>query len=170
MIRVAGVLVFGMMCGAWAGTAYSKQPIPNPPHGLQSAQKAASRPRPSAPIVVRNPWIRWLPAGLPMAGYMTLRNMATEPIRLVGASSEAFSNVMLHRSVDRSGMNRMERVRVITIPAGSSFLLEPGGYHLMLVHGGPEVRPGGTVTIKLYFDGHAPLLVTCPVRRPTGRH
>ncbi len=168
MIRVAGVLIFGILCSARAGTVITTQLVPNRPGRLQSAQKVPNRSRPSASIVVRNPWVRWLPAGLPMAGYMTLRNTGTRPIRLIGASSGQFLNVMLHRSVNRSGVDRMERARVIVIPAGGSFSLEPGGFHLMLMHGSPEVRPGGTVTIELHFDGHAPLWVHCPVRRPTG--
>ena len=42
---------------------------------------------PGAPIEVVAAWIRWLPAGLPAAGYATLVNRGDKPLSLISASS-----------------------------------------------------------------------------------
>lgn len=117
----------------------------------------------STPIEVRQGWIRWLPAGLPAAGYLTILNQGDKPVALVKASSPDYGNVMLHRSVAANGKDRMVMVKRLTIPAHGKVDIAPGGYHLMLMQATQSVSPGDDVPVSLQFsDGtivHARLKV-----------
>ena len=98
------------------------------------------------------------------AAYMVLRNVGDAPGRLVGLRSEAARDVQLHRTtIDDSGLARMTEIDALDIPAGGSVVLEPGGYHLMLVGAGP-LAAGDTVRITLDLEGSAPVEIEAEVR------
>ena len=147
----------------------SAAPPSMPMHAMPGMQPApAASASPAAPVAVTDAWVRWLPAGLPMGGYMSLRNTGTRPLRLIGARSASFGMVMLHRSEVIGGMARMVHVDTITVPPGGSVRFAPGGYHLMLMQA-RDVKPGDSVDIDLQFAGHAPLPVSFQVRGASGR-
>ena len=52
-------------------------------------------------IQVDHAWIRWLPAGLPAGGYMSLTNRGDAAVNLVAASSPAYAEVSIHRNVEK---------------------------------------------------------------------
>jgi copper(I)-binding protein len=107
----------------------------------------------SVPAQVQHAWIRWLPAGLPAAGYAVIRNLGDGTLRLTGAGSPDYGMVMLHHSRLARGDSTMERVDHLDIPAHGSVKLAPGGYHLMLSHARRPVKPGDTVQVTLEFAG-----------------
>ncbi len=119
-------------------------------------------------IQVREPWVRWLPAGLPAAGYLTLVNPSDTDRYLTGASSPDYAAVMLHESYTapngESGMRHVDKVR---IPAHGEVRLAPGGYHLMLMKARHAIAPGDTVKVDLIFADGRTLPVTLPVK-PAG--
>jgi copper(I)-binding protein len=97
-----------------------------------------------------------LPAGLPSAGYVTLRNDSNVGKRLESVSSDAFGSVMLHESMRSSGMQHMRMVDAIDIPAHGQVALAPGGYHLMLMQPRQPLKVGAKVVMVLHFaDGAA---------------
>ena len=150
---------------ARAPAAAAPQPMRAPPPATAARPVAAL---PAASVAVSDAWVRWLPAGLPMGGYMSLRNTGTQPLRLTGARSASFGRVMLHRSEIIGGMARMVHVESVTVPPGGSVRFAPGGYHLMLMQA-RDVKPGDSVDIDLQFAGHAPLPVSFQVRGASGR-
>lgn len=103
------------------------------------------------PVVVDNAWIRYLPGDGPMAGYFTLHNQSDEILTLVGASSQRFAKVQLHRATDRDGMASMEQLDVVLVPPHGEVAFKPGGYHLMLMQRQGEFSVGDEVTIALHF-------------------
>ncbi len=109
-------------------------------------------------------WIRWLPANLPAAGYVTIRNDGGKPMKLIGAESADYGMAMLHRSAQKNGSDSMERVDSIAVPAHESVVLAPGGYHLMLMEPKHPIKPGDTVRISLHFDDGEALQAAWPVR------
>ena len=151
---------------ARAPAAAAPQPMRAPPPATAARPVAAL---PAASVAVSDAWVRWLPAGLPMGGYMSLRNTGTRPLRLIGARSASFGMVMLHESTHRGGMERMVHVDAVTIAPGATFTFAPGGYHLMLMHATDTVKPGGSVRIDLQFKGYAPYPVPFTVR-PADAH
>ena len=112
-------------------------------------------------------WVRWLPGDLPAAGYATIRNAGGAPMRLIGADSPDYAMAMLHRSVNRNGVERMVGVDGMAVPAHGSAALAPGGYHFMLMRPRHSIAPGDTVHLRLRFaDGSS--LESGFVVRPAG--
>ena len=166
------ILATGLGLAIAIGAGWARVPAASAPQPMRAPPPAAAaRPAaalPAASVAVSDAWVRWLPAGLPMGGYMGLRNTGTQPLRLTGARSASFGRVMLHRSEIIGGMARMAHVDTITVPPGGSVRFAPGGYHLMLMQA-RDVKPGDSVDIDLQFAGHAPLPVSFQVRGASGR-
>ena len=111
-------------------------------------------------------WIRAAPPGArAMAGYITLRNEAAQPLRLVEASSAAFEAVGIHESYEEDGMARMRAGPALEVPAGGSVALAPGGLHLMLLRPIRPVAEGSTIIVDLVTASGDPLPVVLTVRR-----
>ena len=97
-------------------------------------------------------WIRVLPGTLPAGAYVTLENNSDQPLALIGASSNAYAQVMLHYSSTAGGVSRMTMVDSLSVPAHGKAELAPAGYHLMLMHPITPVGPGSTVHLLLKFS------------------
>lgn len=123
------------------------------------AAGAASAPQ----ATISGAWVRWLPGDLPAAGYATIHNEGTTPLRLTGARSPDYGHVMLHRSVSENGVERMVMSMGVDIAPGASLALAPGGYHLMLMKPAHAIKPGDTVTIRFLFDGDQSIDVNAKV-------
>jgi periplasmic copper chaperone A len=64
------------------------------------------------------------------------------------------------------GMMQMREVDRIDIPAGGTVLLEPGGFHVMLLELQTPLVPGDTVDVTLTFELAGERTVTAEVREP----
>jgi copper(I)-binding protein len=100
-------------------------------------------------------WIKNLPPPVPVrAGYMTIHNPQAQAVSIVEIHSDSFASVEIHRTLMQDGMMRMEQVRDLTIAAGETVQLAPGGLHLMMMQPVQPTRPGETHRIILeYNDG-----------------
>ena len=129
--------------------------------------QAAKPAHPAQPALsAHQAWIRWLPAGLPAAGYLRLDNHTAAPVDLVKVDSPAhYSSVSLHRTVTRAGISRMEEVERVAVPAHSSLRLAPGGYHIMLLNPKQTIKPGMHVPVTLRFSDGKELTVAFVVRK-----
>jgi copper(I)-binding protein len=103
--------------------------------------------------------VRWLPGELPMAGYFVITSHASVPLRLTGATSPAFGDVMMHRSVEEAGVERMVHVDGVDLAPGQSLAFAPGGYHLMLMDRKQELHAGEEVPVTLRFSDGQTLAV-----------
>lgn len=113
----------------------------------------ATTPVATTGVTVTHAWIRWLPAGLPSAGYAVITNHDAVPINLSGASSKAYRSVSLMRSRLAEDDSSMVSVEHISVPAHGSVALAPGGYHLMLSGPTHPLKPGDTVPMTLDIAG-----------------
>jgi copper(I)-binding protein len=109
-------------------------------------------------------WLRWLPSGLPTAGYLVIRNEGTTVQRLTAASSPDYSSVMLHRSIRENGVDRTVMASGVDIAPGESISLAPGGYHLMLRQPNHAIKPGDTATLHLMFASGVSVDVAAKVK------
>jgi copper(I)-binding protein len=125
----------------------------------------AGTPAETPPIRVADAWIRWLPAGLPAGGYATLTNTGEKPLDLIAASSSAYAEVSIHRSIDQGGTISMEPVQRITIHSHSTVDFAAQGYHLMLMQAKQPVKPGDRVPMTLRFSDGLQLTVPFEVRK-----
>ena len=131
-----------------------------------SETSAGAEARAEAPTIqVVEAWIRWLPAGLPAGGYVTLTNTGAKPVNLIAASSPDYGEVSIHHSIHRGGTIEMVPVERITINPHSSLNFAATGYHFMLMQPSKSRVPGDHVPITLRFADGASLTVQFEVRK-----
>jgi copper(I)-binding protein len=115
------------------------------------------------PVSVEHARIRWLPGDLPLAGYFDLTNKGQRPLTLTGASSEAFGDVMMHRTIHRGGQASMVSAHDLRVLPGQTLHFAPDGYHLMLMDRTRPLAVGDHVPIRLTFSGGRSMDVTFTV-------
>jgi copper(I)-binding protein len=120
------------------------------------------------PIRASDAWIRWLPAGLPGAGYLTLTNTGSRTCVLIGAQSADFADVSFHQTHSTGGMSSMTPVDSIVVKPHDSVRLAVGGLHLMLMQPNRPLHPGDTVVVSLRFSDGQTLDVSFEVRTGGG--
>jgi periplasmic copper chaperone A len=101
----------------------------------------------------------------PGAGYLTIHNTIGNDDALVGVSSPVATSVEIHETMSGdSGMMGMQPVDRIEVKVGSSVILEPGGYHLMLMGVTDMPAVGETVELTLTFAHAGDIVVQAEVR------
>ena len=137
-------------------------------HQHGHAMAAAAAPASGAPdgVSIDDCWIRAMPANLPSAGYFIVRNRGEQPVQLTGIAADAFGHSMLHQTVQRDGMSRMEMAHDIQVPAKGELAFTPGGYHAMLEQPHAELTVGSTLPVAFHFGQAGQLTAECTVRPP----
>lgn len=115
-------------------------------------------------LAVRDPWVRAMPPTQRMtAAYMTLSNEGSTVIHVTGVRAAA-ADASLHATRRDGDRMRMEAVPEITLQAGESVELAPGGLHVMLM--GMESVPAAGESVQLCIDSSVgERCVDAPVRR-----
>ena len=108
----------------------------------------------SGDVTVQDAWVREPAAGqTTAAAYATVVNGTDHEVTLVGATSPLTDDVTVHETTtgDDGTMSMGEPDGGVTIEAGASFVLEPGGAHVMLdgVDAADVVAP---VEVTFVFD------------------
>ena len=115
------------------------------------------------PPTVSDAWIRATPPGArTAAAYLTITSSGTAD-RLLGATTPVAGAVEIHTHVAEAGLQRMVRLEELTLPAGESVRLEPGGLHLMLTDIAPPLAPGMSVAFALRFATAGTVEIEIPV-------
>lgn len=114
----------------------------------QSAQDQAHA------VKVKDAWTQTTDTKM-SGSFGTLTNTSDSDAVLVKAQSKGAGTVQLHEMAGTSGsMSMQEKKGGITIPAGKSAELAPGGNHIMLMKLKKELKAGDAVDITLtYGDG-----------------
>ncbi len=97
------------------------------------------------------------------SGYFSLENKGTTLFELVKVSSPAYGMVMMHKSVQKDGMDNMVMLKHLIIKPGHSVHFSPGGLHLMLLKPKWDLKQGDTYPVTLYFSNGKTLSFTMPV-------
>ena len=88
----------------------------------------------AAPIVASDVVVTAPRPGARMsAGYLTIQNNSRETVVLTSVTSPQYGRVEIHETTIENDIARMRPLDGLTIPAGQSATLEPGGKHLMLM-------------------------------------
>ncbi len=130
--------------------------------GFLTMQAAAAVP--AADVHVTDPWIRWLPADIPAAGYMTLVNTQSSDRILIAVTSKDYVEIGIHQTLDDHGVSKMRPVESITLTPHAQVRFAEGGYHLMLMQPTHPIHPGDRVTLSLHFKEGPPIDVVFAVR------
>ncbi|MEO6929143.1 MAG: copper chaperone PCu(A)C [Casimicrobiaceae bacterium] len=117
-----------------------------------SALPAAAHDYTLASLAIDHPFARATPPGADVGGaYLTIDNSGPGDDRLVGASSPAAGSVQIHTMAMDGNLMRMREVAALDIPAGKRVVLQPGGYHLMLVGLRQPLVEGTRIALTLRF-------------------
>ncbi|WP_414900833.1 copper chaperone PCu(A)C [Sphingomonas flavalba] len=113
--------------------------------GLAASQSA---------IAVDRAWARQTAPGQSAGGaFMTITNHGKAADRLIGGSAAVASRVEVHTMAVDGGVMRMRPVTGgLSIPAGASVALRPGGYHIMLIGLKAPLARGSAVPVTLRFE------------------
>lgn len=119
-------------------------PACSPAAGGVSVSDAWARPSPGDEMTSMG--------GVNGGAFMTIRNNGSQPDTLIGAESSAARVVEIHETTMSGDVMRMQQVESLEIPAGGEVLLQPGGYHIMLIDLQQSLAPGDTIEITLVFQ------------------
>lgn len=107
---------------------------------------------------------------MPMtAMFGTLRNTSGSALTVTGGSSPLAGKVELHETVktDTGAMQMQQKQGGFTIPAGGTFVLEPGANHVMLMDLAGPVPNGSQASVTLTTSA-GEVTLTVPVRAFSG--
>jgi periplasmic copper chaperone A len=105
-------------------------------------------------IAVENAWSRAVPEGASVGvGYLAIRNGGDEPDRLVSASTSLAAETEIHHTTMADGVMRMRPVPDgVPVPAKTTVMLEPNGYHFMFMGLTQPLKEGDAFPAKLTFE------------------
>jgi copper(I)-binding protein len=105
-------------------------------------------------LVISQAWSRATPGGAKVGGgFLTIENRGTAPDRLIGGTSDVASKVEVHEMSMNNGVMTMRPLeKGLTIDAGKTVKLAPGGYHLMLMDLKHPLKRGDKLAITLEFE------------------
>lgn len=103
------------------------------------------------------------------AAYVEITNSGSEADRLIGVEVSVAQSAMLHQStVNADGVASMAHVDFIDLPPGATTMLEPGGYHVMLMAPDRPLIEGEMVPGALIFEKAGRVEVEFAVDPPGG--
>lgn len=120
-------------------------------------------------LVLSEPWMRMIIPQRPAAGYFTLTNNGGKEVELTGASSPGCGKMMLHKSVEENGVDKMLPVESIPVAPHKSISFAPRGLHLMCMNPTAGLAPGKSVPVTLKFKDGTTLKADFPVRNAAGK-
>lgn len=118
----------------------------------------------AAPIIVDHVWSRAAMAGRTGVAYLTITATGTADT-LVGISSPIASKAELHESYDDHGVMKMRAVGPLIVAPGKPIVLQPGGYHIMLIDLAHALKEGDSFPITLRFAKAGTVTVTARVAK-----
>lgn len=120
-------------------------------------------------VITENVVVRKPPAGARVTGvFMTLKNNTGMDIALVGAQSNIANVTEVHESYNDNGIARMRRLEQIPIPAGGELVMQPGGFHIMLIELKRELLENEEIPLELSFSGYRTITVPAKVKTMGG--
>lgn len=125
----------------------------------------------NAELVVSEAYVRGLPPGQPnTAAFMTLSNTGDKAVEIIAVSSNASAKAEIHHSKNHNGMMSMEKLAGLTIAAGDSVTLQPGGRHLMLLGLHQPLSEGDEVKLQFNLSNGLAYAATLSVRSVLSEH
>ena len=118
------------------------------------------------PLNISVPFTRATLPNAPVAGgYLTIENTGDAADRLVSATSPAAGTVQLHQMKMEGDVMKMSPLADgITIEAGQTVALEPGGLHMMFLGLTQPFVEGESVPVTLVFEHAGPVEIEIPVQ------
>ena len=133
----------------------------------------------SGEITALLPWVRVPIAAAPAdstdaapvstAAYLVLQNPTPNADALVGVATPAAEAAEIHSVTMDDGVMRMRQVDAVPIPAAGEAVLEPGGYHIMLIGLLDPLAEGSSIPLELRLESGRTFTILAPVREAPPR-
>jgi len=119
----------------------------------------------SEDVVIEGAWSRAsIGTSRPGVAYMTLRNIAAEPVVVTGLRTDLAAMPMIHATTtDAQGVTRMSHVEAVEIAPGEAVALEPGGLHVMLMDLRRPMVEGDSYTLSVILVDGTEASVEVPI-------
>lgn len=116
-------------------------------------------------LSIEDPWVRAAMEGGNTAAYMRIDNAGGEADRLVGATFADAERVEIHETVmDGDVASMVHMPDGLDVPADGEVVLQPGGYHVMIMGLSSPLEDGDTAAITLQFEVAGDMDISAPVR------
>ncbi len=117
-------------------------------------------------ITVNDPWVRAMPPGASAsAAYMTINNIATDPVLITGVESPQFEEASIHETRLDGDIASMHAIdNGVPLPAGGSVEMKPNGIHIMLMGARSELSVDDEFTVIFTLRDGAKVTVPVVVR------
>jgi periplasmic copper chaperone A len=120
---------------------------------LIAAGAATAHEFTSKDITIAHPWARATPGGVNVGGaYLEIKAAPGKGDRLIAARSPVAGTVEIHSHAIENGIARMRRIEAIAVKGGSSVVLKPGGYHVMLIDLKRPLKEGDAFKMTLSVE------------------
>ena len=120
-----------------------------------------------ARLQVDSPWARAsIGKSRPSAAYLTITNHRPEAVSLKSVSSPVADKTEIHKMENSDGVMRMKPVNDLTIAAGETVKLAPGGLHVMLMQLEETLEEGDRFELRLSFQDVETITLNVPVLGP----
>jgi copper(I)-binding protein len=117
-------------------------------------------------LMIMDPWVREAPPNAKMlAGYFTIMNHSGDSTEIVGASSDKFEKVEIHKTVQEGGVAKMIAQPSVEVGKHATVKFQPGGLHLMLMNPKGPLKAGDKVEISLKLKKGSDLKMTAVVKK-----
>lgn len=123
----------------------------NPRLSAVLALLVLSLPAAAAQVAVSDAWVRATMPGQKTSGAY-LQIQADADARLVGVSSPLAPRAEVHEMKMDGDVMRMREIKALDLPRGKPVVLEPGGYHIMLMNLKKPIAAGDTVPLSLVIE------------------
>ena len=101
-----------------------------------------------------------------LGGFMRVKNNTKKPIALIEAKADGFKQVMLHETINKDGMHRMEHREKIIIPAEGGVIFQHGSFHIMFMGSMKLYKSGDKIPVTLVFSNGQEKTVSFNVKKP----
>jgi copper(I)-binding protein len=120
---------------------------------VMAAASAAAHEFKAGAVTVAHPWARATVAGgTTGAVFLEIKVAPGRGDRLVGGKADAAEKVEIHHHRMEKGTAKMRAVPGVGIPAGKSIVLNPHGYHVMLIGLKSPLKEGDVLPLTLRFE------------------
>lgn len=158
-----GRLAWTEIAGSGADPHSLKAPAPVLRVAASSGGEAAVA---KSGLDVRSGWARATPGGAKVgAGYLEIVNSGSGADTLLSATTAVAGRTEIHEMTDEAGVMKMRRLEGgLSIRAGASATLAPGGLHLMFLDLRAPLVEGQTFDVELTFERAGKITIPMTVR------
>ena len=105
----------------------------------------------SAPLRIKDPWLRWQPETNSGELYFYIANKSTTDDALIAVKSKMATQVEMYNVPFEKKFSDVVLVPSIELPVEQALFLVPGGPHIKLI-GLSDITPGKLIPITLEFE------------------